>query len=408
MRITMVSEHASPLAAPGGPDSGGQNVHVGELSRALAARGHEVTVLTRRDEPDRPELVALCPGVVVRHIPAGPARLLPKDEIVRHVPELARGLEELWRTDPPDIVHAHFWMSGLAATAALQGVPVPFVQTFHALGAVKRRHQGAADTSPEGRIPAERLIARRADRVIATCEDERFELIRMGAPRARVSVIPCGVDAAEFAPKGPVARRGERPRLVSIGRLVRRKGVDEVVAALAKVPEAELLVAGGAAESTAVLADPDTVRLRQLAVRHGVAHRVGFLGAVPRAHVPALLRSADAIVCAPWYEPFGLVPLEAMACARAVVASAVGGMQDTVVHGVTGLHVPPRRPDLLGAALRSLLRSRTLPEAFGAAGRDRVLARYTWEQVAATTERAYLEVLDQRPARAAWATGVGR
>jgi glycosyltransferase involved in cell wall biosynthesis len=408
MRIAMVSEHASPLAAPGGPDSGGQNVHVGELSQALAARGHEVTVLTRRDNPDRPEVVALSPGVVVRHIAAGPPHPLPKDDLVRHVPELARGLEELWRTDPPDIVHAHFWMSGLAVTAALQGVPVPFVQTFHALGTVKRRHQGDADTSPEGRIPTERLIARRADRVIATCEDERLELIRMGAPRARVTVIPCGVDAAEFAPEGPVARRSDRPRLVSIGRLVRRKGVDEVVAALARVPDAELLIAGGAANRAAGLTDPDTLRLRQLAARHGVADRVGFLGAVPRAHVPALLRSADAIVCAPWYEPFGLVPLEAMACGRAVVASAVGGMQDTVVHEITGLHVPPRRPDVLGAALRKLLRSKTLPEAFGAAGRDRVLACYTWDHVAATTERAYLDVLDQRPAEAASATGVGR
>jgi D-inositol-3-phosphate glycosyltransferase len=179
--------------------------------------------------------------------------------------------------------------------------------------------------------------------------------------------------------------------VVSVGRLVRRKGVDEVVAAMARVPEAELVVAGGAGEG-----DPDLARLQDLAVRCHVADRVRFLGPVARAEVPALLRSADAVVCAPWYEPFGIVALEAMACGRAVVATAVGGMQDTVVHGVTGLHVPPRRADVLGAALRGLVGNPTWPYAFGVAGRDRVLARYTWERVAAATERVYHDVLCER------------
>ena len=388
MRIAMVSEHASPLAAPGSPDAGGQNVHVAELSRALAAAGHEVTVLTRRDDPDLPELVPLHPGVVVHHIDAGPARPVPKDELVPHLPALADGLERAWRAEPPDVVHAHFWMSGLAATAALRDQDIPFVQTFHALGSVKRRHQRAADTSPSGRIAAERALGRRADRVLATCDDELFELIRMGVDRRRVSVVPCGVDAHAFSPDGPVAERGDRPRLVSVGRLVRRKGVDEVVAALARVPGAELVVAGGAAAG-----DPDRARLAELAARCQVADRVAFLGPVPRAEMPALLRSADVVVCAPWYEPFGIVALEAMACGRAVVATAVGGMQDTVVHGVTGLHVPPRRADLLGAALRGLVGNPTRPFAYGVAGRDRVLARYTWERVAAATEDVYRDVL---------------
>ena len=145
-----------------------------------------------------------------------------------------------------------------------------------------------------------------------------------------------------------------------------------------------------------------------MAASCGVSDRVRFLGPVPRDEVPTLLRSADAVVCAPWYEPFGIVALEAMACARAVVATAVGGMQDTVVHGVTGLHVPPRRPDALAAALRDLLTSPTLPAAFGSAGRARVMARYTWERVAAATERVYDEVLDERVGPAVRAVGGGR
>jgi D-inositol-3-phosphate glycosyltransferase len=408
VRIAMVSEHASPLAAPGGHDSGGQNVHVRELSKALAAAGHEVTVLTRRDDPDRPEVVPLQPGVTVRHIAAGPTRPIPKDDVVGHIPELARGLEECWRAEPPDVVHAHFWMSGLAAAAALRDLDIPLVQTFHALGCVKRRHQGAADTSPESRIPAERLLTRNADRVIATCDDELFELVRMGAPRGHVSVVPCGVDTDVFSPTGPAVPRGDRPRLVSVGRLVRRKGVDEIVAALAEVPEAELLVAGGRVVGADDGPDSDTARLQAVATRCGVSDRVRFLGALARDEVPALLRSADAVVCAPWYEPFGMVALEAMACERAVVATAVGGMQDTVVHGVTGLHVPPRRPDALAAALRELLAVPTLPAAFGAAGRARVLARYTWERVAAATERVYNEVLDERACATDRAVGYAR
>ncbi len=401
MRIAMVSEHASPLAAPGGPDAGGQNVHVRELSRALAAAGHEVTVLTRRDDPDQPDVVPLAPGVFVRHVAAGPARPIPKDDVVAHLSELGRGIERSLRAEPPDVVHAHYWMSGLAAAAALRDLDIPLVQTFHALGCVKRRHQGAADTSPEARIPAERLLARQADRLVATCDDELFELIRMGAPRRRVSVVPCGVDAEAFAPDGPALPRGDRPRLVSVGRLVRRKGVDEVIAALADVPDAELLIAGGGADG----ADSDTVRLDEVVARCGVRDRVRFLGGVPRADVPPLLRSADAVVCAPWYEPFGMVALEAMACARAVVASAVGGMQDTIVHGVTGLHVPPRDPDALAAALREVL---ACPTAFGAAGRARVLARYTWKRVAAATERIYDAVVDERVGPAARVAGDAR
>jgi D-inositol-3-phosphate glycosyltransferase len=240
------------------------------------------------------------------------------------------------------------------------------------------------------------------DRVIATCTDEVFELARLGAPRRRTTVVPCGVDTLAFAPEGPVAARGARPRLVTVGRLVRRKGVDEVIGALRRLPGVELVVAGGPvgpATSAALDADPDIRRLRHVAATAGVVDRVRFIGAVPRSDVPALLRSADAVVCVPWYEPFGIVPLEAMACGRAVVASAVGGIQDTVVDQVTGLLVPPRQPDALAAALRGLLAAPTQGLAFGIAGRDRVLARYGWDRIAECTLAVYDEVLAERAGR---------
>lgn len=399
MHIAMVSEHASPLAGPGGPDAGGQNVYVRELGLGLVAAGHQVTVYTRRDSPDLPTVVEMAGGVRVHHLDAGPPARVPKDRLVVYVPKMAEELERIWRDDPPDVVHAHFWMSGLAALAAVRGLDVPLAQTFHALGHVKRRHQGGDDTSPTGRVSAEQVIARRADRVVATCEDELFELIRMGTPRRNVSIVPCGVDVDTFTPNGPTLTRTERPRLVTIGRLVPRKGMDEVITALSRVPDAELLVGGGPPGGEDPDTDPDLRRLHRVAAAAGVADRVRFLGAVNREDVPALLRSADAVVCTPWYEPFGMVPLEAMACGKPVVATAVGGIKDTVVDGVTGVLVPPRNPDALAHALRDLLADKAMSIAYGIAGRDRVLSRYAWPRIATATEAVYRDLLERRPDR---------
>jgi glycosyltransferase involved in cell wall biosynthesis len=331
-------------------------------------------------------------------VAAGPAAPVPKDELVPYLPAFADTLGADWRAARPDVVHAHFWMSGMAAVSAAAPLDLPVVQTFHALGSVKRRHQGGDDTSPPGRVAAERAVARRVDRIVATCTDEMFELARLGAPRRCTTVVPCGVDTVVFSPEGPVHPRTERPRLVVLGRLVRRKGVDEVIVALRRLPGVELLVAGGPPDAAqqGEPVDPDVARLRKLAESAGVADRVRLLGAVARPDVPALLRSADAVVCVPWYEPFGIVPLEAMACGRPVVAAAVGGIQDTVVDQVTGLLVPPRRPDALAAAVRRLLATPTQALAFGIAGQDRVLARYGWDRVAACTLAVYEEVVAER------------
>jgi glycosyltransferase involved in cell wall biosynthesis len=391
MKITMVSEHASPFAMIGGVDAGGQNLHVAELAKALAQRGHEVRVHTRQDAESPSGEVELAPGVVVDHVPAGPPRQLPKDELLPFMAEFGTYLADAWNTDPPDIVHAHFWMSGLAALSGARGSGIPVVQTFHALGSVKQRHQGSKDTSPPGRIRLERAIARAVERVVATCSDEVFELARLGVQRRQISVVPCGVDLDQFTDRGPVAPRTERLRILSVGRLVERKGFDVLIHALAAVPQAELVIAGGppAAELDR---DPEACRLWSVAERCGVAGRVHLLGGVVRADMPALMRSADVVACASWYEPFGIVPVEAMACGVPVVATAVGGLTDTVLDGVTGVLVPPRRPDRMAGALRAVLFDQSLRLGFRSAALDRARSRYGWDRIAAETLRVYTEV----------------
>ena len=401
MRIAMVSEHASPLAVLGGVDAGGQNVHVAALATALARRGDEVVVHTRRDDPDLPRRVALGPGVWVDHVDAGPACELPKDQLLPYMGDFGDRLREQWAADPPDIVHAHFWMSAIAALRAARELGIPVVQTFHALGVVKRRHQGAKDTSPPHRIETERSIAQLVDRVVATCTDEVFELVRLGADRRRISVVPCGVDAERFTPDGPAEPRTPgRHRLVTACRLVERKGIADVVAALPDVPDAELHVAGGP-DRAALDGDPEAQRLRALATELGVADRLVLRGRVSREAMPALLRSADAVVCAPWYEPFGMVPPEAMACGVPVVATAVGGQIDTIVHGTTGLHVPPRDPHALAGALRRLLGDPALRRELGRAGVERARWLYDFDRIAAATHDVYAELPGSANARIA-------
>ncbi|MDP9416781.1 MAG: glycosyltransferase [Actinomycetota bacterium] len=391
MRIAMVSEHASPLAAIGGVDAGGQNVHVAALSTALGELGHEVTVYTRRDDRTLPDRVPIATGVTVQHIDVGPARTLPKDELLGLMPAFAAELVRRWDDDPPDVVHTHFWMSALAGVIARRTTGVPVVHTFHALGVVKKRHQGAKDTSPKERLRLERAIARDVDRIIATCTDEVFELVRMGAQRSHISVVPCGVDVGHFTEEGPSWPRTDRPRLLTVGRLVERKGVDTAIRALRGIPDAELVVAGGP-PLPELGADPEAQRLLALAEELGVLDRVLMVGQVSRDDMPALMRSADVVVCVPWYEPFGMVPLEAMACRRPVVASAVGGLVDTVAEGVTGHLVPPRDPARLAALLRRMLANPFELEALGQAGIDRARSRYAWERIARETAGVYEQV----------------
>ena len=385
MRIAMVSEHASPLSALGGVDAGGQNAHVAALAAVLSEQGHEVRVYTRRDDPG-PDIVVPAAGFDVVHVPAGPATRIPKDDLLPFMGEFAEWMADDWRTRwKPDVVHAHFWMSGLAAVTAGRLCDVPVVQTYHALGTVKRRHQGAADTSPAHRVAYERRLGRVVDRIVVQCHDEVRELLRMGVPRSRMSLVPSGVDTDRFSPDGPAAPRTPGlKRILTVGRLVERKGYADLIHALPLVPGAELVIAGGPPENA--------TKLQQLAQRCKVADRVRLIGAVQPADMPCWYRSADVVAAAPWYEPFGLTPLEAMACGIPVVGTAVGGLIDTVVDGVTGDLVAPHNPKALARALRRLLGDEMRRMSYAAAAVERATVSYSWQRIASRLTAVYASV----------------
>ena len=407
MRIAMVSEHASPLAVLGGVDAGGQNVHVAALAAALARarpRGHRHTRrTTRRCRAG----CALARNVEVEHVDAGPPRRVPKDELLPLMAAFGRELAERGWPSRRTWCTRTSGCPGWPRCRPREGLDVPVVQTFHALGTVKRRHQGARDTSPPVRIRLERGLARDVDRIIATCTDEVFELRAAWAPTAAGSRSCRAGSTSSSSRRTGLARAARRaPRLVAVGRLVRAQGHRDAVDGAGRRP------GRGAGRRRRSGADGPGRRPRGAPAARagrglGVADRVRLRGRVGRDGVPALLRSADLVVCMPWYEPFGIVPLEAMACGVPVVASAVGGLPDTVVDGVTGVHVPPRDPAALAAAVRALLADPLRRAAFGAAGARRA-ARATAGTASPPPPATSTRALAAPHARAVYAARCGR
>ncbi len=400
MRLALISEHASPLAALGGEDSGGQNVYVAELSRRLGNMGHRVDVFTRRDDRFLPKVVPLESGVRVVHLPAGPAKSISKDDLLPFMSEFRDAFYEFASREPAayDLVHANFWMSGWVACEAKRDLGLPFAQTFHALGEIKKREQGAADTSPPERQAAEFRILEEVDRVLATCPAEVEELTDLyGADPTRLTLVPCGVDVRKFRPidRSKARKRialPDKPTIVYVGRLVPRKGVDTLVEAFALLPprlDARLVIVGG---EPGVEISPETKRLSTLAEKLEVREKITFTGSRPQAELRRYYGAADVAVTVPHYEPFGMTPLEAMACGTPVVGSHVGGIKTSVVDGKTGYLVPPKDPEALAGRLLHLLSDGELRDRMGRAARRRIKEHYTWERVARLAAAAFAEV----------------
>jgi D-inositol-3-phosphate glycosyltransferase len=410
IRIAFLSEHASPLALLGSADAGGQNVYVDEVSRNLALRGYAVDVFTRRDSSDAPEIVQWRPGVRVIHLEAGPPLPRPKDELWPYMPDFRDALLRFMEHDEVryDLLHGNFWMSGWVASELGRRLGIPVIQIFHAMGKTKRRHQRNVDTSPGDRIKTELDVVRSVDRLIAQCPNERTELLRdYHADERKIAMIPSAVNTRTFR---PVARSEARQRIgldtngfviVYVGRMLPRKDIRNVIRALAILTQhyesvaktVKLMVVGGETVDADPVATPEIGVLQRLAAELGVSDQFYCVGKRQQDMLRYYYSAGDVVVTTPWYEPFGLTPLEAMACARPVIGSAVGGIPYTVVNGETGFLVPPRNPEKLAERLYQLLTQPELRQRMGQAARLRVEQEFTWPVVAMRTASLYESLL---------------
>lgn len=406
-RIALISEHASPLALLGGQDCGGQNVYVGHVARNLATLGYEVDVFTRRDARSLPSVVQWGEGVRIVHIPAGPEEFVRKEALLPHMATFTEQFLAFCARNGRhyDIVHANFWMSGLVAAQAKAATGMPFVITFHALGRVRRQHQGSADEFPDARFAIEDRIVAEADAIVAECPQDEEDLICLyRADPNRIRIIPCGFEKKELWPIGKSVARaalGFRPDerlLLQLGRMVPRKGVETAIRALALLRsrhdvQARLVVVGGESDIPSPKFTPEIGRLQGIAREEGVADAVVFVGRRRGKILRYYYSAADLFISTPWYEPFGITPVEAMACGTPVIGANVGGIKFTVRDGETGYLVPPNDPDAVAARVAHLYDHPQLLDVFRRQAIRRANDLFTWQTVSADIARLYEDVL---------------
>ncbi|WP_167140290.1 glycosyltransferase [Diaminobutyricimonas sp. TR449] len=397
-RIAMVTMHTSPAARPGTGDAGGMNVVVLALARELAGRGIEVDLITRAESI--PEPVELGHRVRLVPIEAGPRQPLPKSELAVIGDEFGEGVADVARQRNYDVIHAHYWLSGLATLPVAIELGVPFVQSFHTLAAMKNSRLALDDSpEPEQRMRAEAFIAGEADAVIAGSSAEVHALIdQVNAPADRLWVIPPGVDARLFTPHlaaaAPAVRRwldidGGRPIVAVVGRIQPHKGQDLALHVLAELREQfgsapALVIAGEATPG-----DDDYLhRLRELAVELEVAHEVRFVGALDRIELAELFAAAAVTLVPSHTETFGLVALESAACGTPAIGSRSTGLADSIADGRSGLLMASRNPAEWARAVASLLDDSDRLATLSREARAHA-ETYSWEAAAAALVSVY-------------------
>jgi D-inositol-3-phosphate glycosyltransferase len=400
LRIAVISAHTSPLARPGGAKAGGLNVYVLELARQLAAAGCEVDIFSRTTSAETPQVTQIAPGLRAIHLEAGPVRNLAPENVHRHLNAFCEALFEFSATDGAsyDIIHSHYWVSGLVGERLKAAWNVPHVTMFHTLGEIKNR-SSLSENETDLRILSETEVLDGVDRVICATDQERswVRLLYGGDPE-KVRVIPLGVDLDRFQPGGKQEARDaldltSEHVILFVGRIEPLKGLDILINAAALLEsdvDYTVLIVGGDESSASQISF-----LEAIAYDRGIAQRVNFVGAVDHEQLPLYYNAADVCVVPSHYESFGLVAVEAMASGVPVVASRVGGLTGTVKDGETGYLIPWLCPEPFAERIELLLENEPLRLGLGEAARESV-ARYRWENVAGAVLDVYASLL--RPA----------
>ncbi|HVL80862.1 MAG TPA: glycosyltransferase [Actinomycetota bacterium] len=398
-RIAVLSFHTSPLEQPGGGDSGGMNVYIRKVAAEMAGRGVMSDIFTRRTSPDEPALTEVAPGVRVFAVDAGPARPVHKERLPRLVDRFVDEVDAIAASQPAyEAIHAHYWLSGVAGMALKERWGVPLVTSFHTLARVKDSARSGEDPEPLFRRRGEDRLVRASDRIVASTDIERDQLIDLYDCRTEsVDVVYPGVDLGRFKPGDRAAARsrwglGPEPTVLFAGRLQPLKGPHIALGAIARlrrmVPDAHLLIAGDESPRGSW---GERMRLHLRARRYGVTRRTTFLEPVPHDDLPDLYRAADAVVIPSASESFGLVALEAAACGTPVVATAVGGLRRLVQDGQTGYLVRRRTSSAFARALSRVLAD---PEARDRLGTNAVALaqRFPWSATAEGLLEVYASV----------------
>jgi D-inositol-3-phosphate glycosyltransferase len=390
-RLAAISLHTSPMAQPGTGDAGGMNVYIDQTSRRLAARGVEVEIFTRATSSDQPPVAELTPGVLVRHIVAGPFEGLDKQELPGQLCSFASGVMRAEARSAPghyDVVHSHYWLSGQVGYLAKDRWGVPLVHSAHTLAKVKNAAMADDDEpEPRGRVIGEEQVVAEADRLIANTVTEAGELIELyGADPARIDVVPPGVDTDVFTP-GDVQQARQEQRIdrqdaviVFAGRIQPLKGPEVVVRALRLLADQHpgvrwrLVVVGGESGT----GRRSGHRLDELAARLGISELIDFRAPMPAAQLAQMYRAADVVAVPSYNESFGLVALEAQAAGTPVVAAAVGGLTVAVAGGVSGLLVDGHDPQTWADALASVVLDPPVRARLAAAA-PRHAALFSWD-----------------------------
>jgi len=399
-RLALLSVHGCPVARLGARDTGGMNVYILQVAKELGRRGIKVDVYTRVHDPNDPQIVALGDDNNTRviHIDAGPYNST-KESLHDHIPEFINSLQAFQRSNniSYDLIHSHYWLSGLAGQQLSQRWRIPHVTTFHTL-ARKKMEARAGEKESQLRLAAEMSVMRSVDAIVVSTDQEREDLSRLyQVPPDRVSVIPAGVDVGLFRPLDKARSRRalgltERRIVLSVGRIEPLKGLHTLIgamAALADLDDTRLLVVGGEPGS-----DIELERLSRLAAGLGLRDKVTFTGAVDQADLPTYYNAADVFVLPSYYESYGLVALEAMACGVPIIAARVGGPKTFVKEGVTGYLIPWRCPEPYAQRLDILLANPALTESMGKAARA-TARTMGWDAVASRILDLYTFQLEE-------------
>ncbi|GAC1422577.1 MAG: glycosyltransferase [Ktedonobacteraceae bacterium] len=394
--IAMLSVHTSPLDSPGRTkDAGGMNVYIRELATELGRRGNLVDIFTRQTHERIPRIVQLAPNVRVIHIHAGPKLSLHKNSLFPYIPSFVAQITTFAETEARhyDILHSHYWLSGIAGVQLAWRWDIPHVTMFHTFARLKQlAHPDAQE--PQQRLDTEQHLLQSVDRVIAATTDERTQMMRYcGATMNRVQVIPCGVDLELFVPYPQQQARAhlgldmQLPIVLFAGRLDPFKGPDILLRAASMMEEqAQIVVVGGS-----LTEDKDLQSLRVQASELNIEQRVQFLGAQPQHVLPYLFSAADVTVVPSYHESFGLVAVESLACGTPVVATRAGGLTTIVRNDVNG-YLVPRCPGFFAERLDALLRIPKTKTRLQREARRSVL-QFSWQSVANQMEDVYTDLV---------------